>query len=255
AGKVAHHVMQKRIGPNIENDQPTVLEQLKMMNGLDRRFRLALARTECTEIVGTDEYPGRFAHTLDIKRAMIPGHLFCKVCRPDLVVVNDIAIATGHCAESRIEMHGHFLGPGHADISRQVHVRTHHPCVHRARNRSVEMHHLSAGMNQCIGASGAAQGDGVTASDLAKCFFQGKLDGGHAITLALKATIARAFVFDAKGDPRNASGSRCGCRFRYCFNHIQASLASISRASCCCVSLPSTITSSRISRAPSASPM
>ncbi len=164
---------------------------------------------------------------------MIPGDLFGHVRRTDLVVVDDVAITPRHRTETGIEMRRHLLGPGHADIAGQVHVRAHYPGMHAARYRCVEMHHLATCMDQRIGASRAAQNDRSTARHFTQGRFEGFLDGGDARTLTLKAAITRPLVFNAQGNSGNANGSHLGCRCRYCFDHNQASLASISRASCC----------------------
>ena len=76
-GKIAHHVMEKGIGPDIDDDQPAVFEQLHMMNCLDRRLSLALPRAECTEVVRTHQGNGSCTHPLDVQRTVIPGNFFC----------------------------------------------------------------------------------------------------------------------------------------------------------------------------------
>ncbi len=247
--------MKERVRAYVDHDEPSELEQLEMMNGLDRRLGLTLPRTKRTEIVRANQRCRGGTHPLDIQRAMVPGDLFRHMRRPNLIVIDHIAVTTGHCAETRIKMRGHLLGPGHADVGRKVHVRPHYPGVHAPFYRGVEMHHLAAGMHQRIGSAGATERNGMPAGDSGQGILQRLLNGRHTGALALEPAITGSFVLDTESYSGNADGSHFGCRFGYCLVHDQASLASISRASCCCTSLPSEITSSRISRAPSASPM
>ena len=61
--------------------------------------------------MGTDQHPRRFAHAFDIQRTVIPSDLFGQVGRPDLIVVDHIAIAPGHGLEARMEMRRHRPSP------------------------------------------------------------------------------------------------------------------------------------------------
>src|SRR3989344_1110084 len=164
-GKITHHVMKECVRAYVDHDEPSELEQLEMMNGLDRRLGLTLSRTKRTEIVRANQRCRGGTHPLDIQRAMVPGDLFRHMRRPNLIVIDHIAVTTSHCTETRIKMRGHLLGPGHADIGRQVHVRPHYPGVHAPFYRGVEMHHLAAGMHQRIGSAGATERKGMPAGD------------------------------------------------------------------------------------------
>ena len=86
--------------------------------------------------------------------------------RTDLIVVDHVAVSARHGTEARIEMQRHLLCPGNAYVRRQVHVRAHDPCMHAARNGRIEMHYLTAGVDQRIRAPRAAERDTVATRDL-----------------------------------------------------------------------------------------
>ncbi|MNZ97829.1 hypothetical protein D3C78_1170900 [compost metagenome] len=213
-GDVAHHVVQKGIGPDIQHDEATMLEHAQVMQGLDRRLGLALHGTERSEVMGTDQRHGRLAHARHVQRAVIPGNFLGQMGRTHRIVVDHIAIAPRHSGEARVEMRRHRLRPGHADVARQIGVGPHEPGLERTLDGGIEMHHLAAGMHGRVGAPGTDQRHRL-GRHLGQGLFQRRLDRGHPRLLTLPAAIARALVFHAEGDPGNASGSHFGCRW-YC---------------------------------------
>lgn len=195
--KIAHHMMQERIGPHIDHDKLTVLKQFQVVHCFDGRLGLTLPRPERAEVMRTNERLGRLSHQVNIERAMVPSDLLSHVGRSNLIVVDDIAVATCHSTEAGVEMSRHFLCPSNTDVARQVHIRAHDPCMHIAVYWRIEVHHLPARMHQSVGAPGATQSNWIPARNLAKSPLQGLLYRRHSGTLALETTIPRTFVFDA----------------------------------------------------------
>ncbi|MNG18056.1 hypothetical protein D3C84_1020850 [compost metagenome] len=83
------------------------------------------------------------------------------------------------------------------------------------------MHHLAAGMHAGIGTAGAMQRHGRV-GDFGQGVFKGFLHRQYAGRLALPATVARAFVFNAQGDPEKAVGRHFGGRVVYVCQGITA---------------------------------
>ncbi|MNJ63134.1 hypothetical protein D3C77_590110 [compost metagenome] len=129
----------------------------QVMDVLDRRLGLALTGTKGAEVMGAYQILGGQGHALDIQRPMVPGHFLAHMRRTDLIVVDHIAVTPGNCLEARMKIRRHFLGPGHADVVRQVDIGAHGPGLHAAHHLGVEMHHLAAGMNASIGTPGTKQ--------------------------------------------------------------------------------------------------
>ncbi len=260
ASDVAHHMVKESVTADVQHDQPTMLQQAHVMHGLDRRLGLALHRPERGEVMGADQYLGRLAHPPDIQRPMVPGDLLGQVRRADRIVVDGVAIAPGHGREARVEMRRHHPRPGHTDIRGQVGVGAHHPCFQRALHRGVEMHHLAAGMNGSVGTAGADHPDRL-GGNLRQGALQRFLHGRHAGFLALPATIAEPLysmpraILETPAAADSAAAGGTTSFMRVASFPDQARRSSNSRASACWLSLPSARTSSRISRAPSLSPM
>ncbi|MNT60920.1 hypothetical protein D3C72_1985310 [compost metagenome] len=73
------------------------------------------------------------------------------------------------------------------------------------------MHHLTTGMHASVSTPGAEQGHGRV-GNFGQRLFEGLLDARYAISLALPAAVARAFVFHAQSDAKEAFGRRFGNR-------------------------------------------
>ncbi|MCY1553892.1 hypothetical protein D9M68_904220 [compost metagenome] len=81
------------------------------------------------------------------------------------------------------------------------------------------MHHLSTGMHGRVGTPGTDHRHRLR-RHLGQRPLQRLLHGSHASLLALPTAIARALVFDAQGNPGNASGSHLGCRNLFIYQRL-----------------------------------
>src|SRR5690606_35060969 len=99
-------VMEKGIRPDIQHDEAAMLDDLQVVDGLERRLGLATSGPESAEIMSTDQRERRLAHTRHIQRPVVPGHFLGHMRRADRIVVDDIAIAPRHGAEARVKCAG-----------------------------------------------------------------------------------------------------------------------------------------------------
>ena len=81
ADQVAHHVVQKSIGTEVEQHQIALPRDVEAMQGLDRRLRLAIGGAERREIMLAEQASSRRLHRLNIQRAMEPADLAVHQCR------------------------------------------------------------------------------------------------------------------------------------------------------------------------------
>lgn len=153
----------------------------------------------------------RSAHALDIQWPVIPGNFMGQVSRPNGIVVDHIAIASGDRREARVKILWDDFSPGQTDVSGQVGIRAMHPVECRAVGIGFEMDDLTGGMYARIGTAGTKQIDRVI-GDAAKGFFYRFLNAFDACLLTLPATIGRAAIFDAGRHPGNNSGRPWGGR-------------------------------------------
>ena len=127
------------------------------------------------------------------------------------VAVQDaIAVDAPERREPRVEPVRHRVRPAHADIVGQVRIDAEQPAARPAGNGSVEMNHLSTGMDARIGATTADQVE-RTVGDLGNGAPELRGHGALA-TLLLPARECGAVVFDTERDAlhRGAALSRPG---------------------------------------------
>jgi len=86
ADDVAHHVMQKRVGDELEHDIVAAPADIQMFEIAHRRFRLAFGRAKCTEVVLANEVARGRAHAFNIERQMNPADASLIDCRPHRMV-------------------------------------------------------------------------------------------------------------------------------------------------------------------------
>lgn len=184
-------------------------------------------------------------HAIGIEGPPLVAHSPGEQCRSLRTPQNQVAITTVLGREKRAwKADATVRGPLHADTAWQQRVGTEHPGTQRALCVGIEVHHLTTGVDSRVGASRAYGGHRVCCHSL-QCGLQRFLNGRQpGCALGLPAREAAAVVFDAE---RDAQWLRQAC------HHI--------RNCCGCVRAappppaPSLSTSSRMSRAPSISPM
>jgi hypothetical protein len=81
--QIAHHVVQKSVGAKIEQEINAMPFYVDCMQRAHRRSRLALARSERTEIMLANQEARCLAHRLDIERQMKPSDPAVRRCGPD----------------------------------------------------------------------------------------------------------------------------------------------------------------------------
>ena len=103
----------------------------------------------------------RLVHQIGIDCFVVVTDATAKDGLPVVVVVDDVAVATGGGAEAGMEPLVHLLDPAHGDVRRQVGVEAQGPGPFGAIRIGIEVDHLAGGVDTGIGAPCALDGDGV----------------------------------------------------------------------------------------------
>ena len=203
----------------------------------------------------TNQRPGGNTHALDIQRPVVPGHFMGQMRGPNGIVIDHIAIAPGNGRKPRVKIQTDRRNPAQRDIRRQVGIGSMNPVSRRTMRVTVKVNHLAGRVNPGIGAA-STENLYRMICHAPQRLLHGLLHAGYTRLLALPAAIGRTLVLDASRHSGNNSGrlrgGRC-CEIKLC--HQSARCSIMLCASCFCWSLPSSITSLRISRAPSWSPI
>jgi glycosyltransferase involved in cell wall biosynthesis len=264
-----------------------VARHIEPIQRLDRTLGLALGGTKGGEVMLAHETSGTGAHPLQIERMARPGHLVVQQTTGSGAVGNEIAIGARPGAETRMKSGRDFPRPADADSVRQVCAGPHDPGAIRTLRESIEMHHLVGGVHTGVGTPGADESD-FLCGHLRQGMLQDLLHRPHIPGLSLKAVKIRTVVLHGQGDalhPLRPRGIRknFGVALVRVFSHLEWLVATPrnNKASCTrghkalqnsvrdqlsmrlrsssaslrCSSLPSSLTSERMSLAPSLSPM
>lgn len=139
--------------------------------------------------------------------------------------------------------------PVDANVTWQVCIAANHPRLGAASHRGIKVNDLSKCVNASISAASAVDANWLICN-FRQPEFKLFLHGHYAVMgLQLPTAIATAIVLNAAGDS-SVSGDRVGREQGYWPIRLSKTLASALISS-----VPSAMTSSRISRAPSSSPI
>ena len=104
-------MVQEPVGGEIENDVIAVSPRQDFMHHLDRHPRLALGGAKTGEVMLTREALSRARHRIYIQRLVIPTRSPERQRWPYRMVVQQVAIAAGNRAESRVKIRRDRLRP------------------------------------------------------------------------------------------------------------------------------------------------
>jgi hypothetical protein len=128
--QVAHHVMQERVGLEVEAPVVADAGDVDAAHFLDRRQRLASRRAERAEVSLADQRPGRLAHLVDVERTEDPAAHAGFQGRTHGRLAHEERVPAPARAEARVEVGLHVLRPLHRDVLGQVAVGAAHPRGH-----------------------------------------------------------------------------------------------------------------------------
>src|SRR5258708_40320766 len=104
---IAHHVMQKRVCGEIEQEIGAARAYSCALDEPHRSLRLALRGPKAGEIMLSDQEIDGFAHPLQVERQMKPPGAPREQRRPHRVVVENIAVASRQCRVARVKIPGY----------------------------------------------------------------------------------------------------------------------------------------------------
>ena len=198
ADDVAHHVMQERIGLDVDDDAISITRHADRMHIAMRRARLTGERAECAEIVFADQCLAGALHRRRIQRLPLPGDIARIQRRPRGAIEDRIAIAAPERAIARMEVVLHAYRPAHGHRRWQARIGSKHPATFAAQRLAVEMHDLAERMHAGIGAPGTGYGDRMI-GDKTQRLLDHALHG-RTVRQALPAEKVGAVVFNAERD-------------------------------------------------------
>lgn len=168
--------MKKCIGTQIELNQRTMLVDVKLVEMFDRRFGLAFRRSECTEIMFANQLTGCLLHVIYIKQIMTPAYRTAQQGWPYRTHQQNVSVAPGRGAESRMEVISDLLRPQNRNIIRQKTIDPSDPGGDGATDLRVKMYNLHGGIHASIRAARRHNPYRLT-GDLGQCILQCILNG------------------------------------------------------------------------------
>ncbi len=229
--------MQKRIGRGLDDEPIAPAPHAQALQASDGRFRLTLRGPKGAEVVLAHQRRGGLRHGERIQGPVYPGGAPGPQARAGPTIENDVAVGARLGRIARVEVLRHRPGPCETDVARQLGVGAEHPGAQAPAGLSIEMRDLSTGVHAGIGAPGAHQAD-RRIRDVCERRFRPALHAG-TLGLALPTGVGGSLVLQPNRDPGHQPGSDSNKR----------------PASWRWASVPSCMTSSRMLRAPSGSPM
>ncbi len=198
AHEVADHVVEERIGGEIEAQSVAATRHRRNRERFHRRARLAEGGAERGKVVRSEEGGHRRCHGRDVERPMIPTDAARQQRRPHRAVGQQVGVVPSGGDEARMEIGSDRLRPLHGDAGRQIPVDPTHPGGGRALHRNVEMHDLRRRVHTGIGTPGSHAGD-RRACNGAQRQFQ-RILNTTTVRLRLPAAKGVARVFEPQSD-------------------------------------------------------
>lgn len=202
---VAHHVLQEGIGLDLHGYQGSRPPNIDPLNHSTGMSGLASGCAETAEVMLAEQLLSSLAHALDIEWARHAGDAIPEQSLPRAVVGHQIEVAAPACGEPRVEAFISGHGPMNADTGVGQGVTALDPIFRRPRGSSVEVNHLTGGMNARIRAPGTDQPQGPICNATESGFEVALHRQALGRCLSLESVEAATIVFDAKHPARHGS--------------------------------------------------
>ena len=206
AHDIANHVMQVRVGRDLQPQKIAVAPHLDPLDAPDGGFRLALHRTERGEIVLADQRLCRGMHGRGIERTMDPRRPRALQRRARAAVQDAVTVDAANGPVPRMKADAHLARPLQGNRRREPGVRAQHPGAWGAHGVGIEMNDLAGRVHAAVGAAGADDDDGLAGYEGDRGL-DGILDR-RRVLLRLPAGVFGAVILDDGCDAATRSGGR-----------------------------------------------
>ena len=202
ADQVAHHVVEKGIGGEVEQNILAACFNPDFPHILDRRLGLALGGAEGGKVMLAQKELRPLPHCLHIQGLVKPAHLAGKQRGTHRVVEQQVAVTSGYRAETSMEFITHRPRPQYADTVGQQGIDAANPGAVRPGYVGIEMNDLVQRMYASVGAPRRRRPEGFP-GDAGKRTLQDILHAA-AGKLTLPAAKTAAVILHAERDSQVA---------------------------------------------------